>query len=47
MKDIAMRIRHLCLSVQVAAPLLAAGATDVEVARAPNEPALFSCIERV
>jgi uroporphyrinogen-III synthase len=44
--DTSTRIRHLCLSAQVAAPLLAAGAQAVEVASEPNEPALFECIRR-
>jgi uroporphyrinogen-III synthase len=38
-------IRHLCLSPQVALPLVAAGAGLVEVAREPNETALFERIE--
>jgi uroporphyrinogen-III synthase len=44
--DTSTRIRHLCLSAQVAAPLLAAGAQAVEVASEPNELALFECIRR-
>jgi uroporphyrinogen-III synthase len=36
-------IRHLCLSQQVAAPLLAAG-FNVEIAARPNEDALFALL---
>jgi uroporphyrinogen-III synthase len=39
-----LKIRHYCLSAQVAAPLLAAGADDVRVANEPNESALFDLI---
>jgi uroporphyrinogen-III synthase len=39
----AMKIRHFCLSPQVAAPLAAAGAVDI--AAAPNETALFALID--
>jgi uroporphyrinogen-III synthase len=42
--DLSTRIKHLCLSPQVAAPLIAAGATAVVVASEPNEQALFACI---
>jgi uroporphyrinogen-III synthase len=45
MKDSISRLRHLCLSAQVAVPLVAAGAGLVEVAREPNEAALFERIE--
>lgn len=33
---------HFCLSAAIAAPLLAAGATDVRVAPKPDEPALLA-----
>jgi uroporphyrinogen-III synthase len=42
--DLSINIKHLCLSSQVAAPLLAAGVSSVGVAAAPNELALFECI---
>jgi uroporphyrinogen-III synthase len=42
--DCVIRIRHLCLSSQVAAPLRAAGARSVEVANEPNENALLACL---
>jgi hypothetical protein len=40
-----MKIRHFCLSAQVAAPLAAAGATTVDIAGAPNEAALLALID--
>jgi uroporphyrinogen-III synthase len=45
MKDSINRLRHLCLSPQVAAPLAVAGARAIVVAREPNEAALFERIE--
>ncbi|NVO16824.1 MAG: uroporphyrinogen-III synthase [Rhodoplanes sp.] len=43
--DSAVRnVRHLCLSAQVAAPLLAAGATDVVAAARPDQPSLFGLL---
>jgi uroporphyrinogen-III synthase len=42
--DLAIHIRHLCLSAQVAAPLVAAGAEAIEIAGAPNEQALLAGI---
>jgi uroporphyrinogen-III synthase len=44
-KDFAMKIRHLCLSPQVAAPLAAAGAGVVDIAAAPNEAALLTLVD--
>jgi uroporphyrinogen-III synthase len=41
----AMKIRHLCLSSQVARPLAASGAGAVLVAAAPNEEALLALID--
>jgi uroporphyrinogen-III synthase len=41
----AMKIRHFCLSPQVAAPLAAAGAAALDTAAAPNETALLALIE--
>jgi len=43
--DYAMKIRHFCLSAQVAAPLVAAGAATVDIAAAPNEAALLALID--
>lgn len=43
-KDLSIHTRHLCLSAQIAAPLARAGATAIEVASEPNEPALFALI---
>jgi uroporphyrinogen-III synthase len=43
-RDLSIQARHLCLSAQVAAPLAAAGATAIDVAREPNEPALLALI---
>ena len=43
----ALGIRHFCLSAQIAAPFKAAGATDVVVARRPDEAALLALIEAV
>jgi uroporphyrinogen-III synthase len=43
--DSAMKIRHFCLSTQVAAPLAAAGAATVAIAAAPNEAALLALVE--
>jgi uroporphyrinogen-III synthase len=45
-KDSIIRIKQLCLSPQVAAPLLDAGAEAVTVASEPSETALFECIGR-
>ena len=42
LSDSAMKIRHLCLSAQVARPLAASGAAAVMVAAAPNEDALLA-----
>jgi uroporphyrinogen-III synthase len=41
----ALDIRHVCMSAQVAEPLLAAGAKHVEIAPQPNEKALIGLIE--
>jgi uroporphyrinogen-III synthase len=43
-RDLSIQARHLCLSPQVAAPLVAAGAAAIDVAGAPNEQALFALI---
>src|SRR4051794_17823939 len=44
MLDRALRLRHCCLSAQVAKPLLAAGAADIRVAAWPDEAALVELI---
>jgi uroporphyrinogen-III synthase len=43
-RDLSIQARHLCLSAQVAAPLAAAGATAIDVAREPNDQALLALI---
>jgi uroporphyrinogen-III synthase len=43
--DAVARIRHGCLSAEVAAPLRAAGIRVAEVAREPNEKALLACLD--
>jgi uroporphyrinogen-III synthase len=45
LSDSAMKIRHLCLSAQVARPLAASGAAAVIVAAAPDEDALLALID--
>lgn len=40
-RESAIAVKHFCLSAQVAAPLIAAGAADVEIAACPNEEALL------
>jgi uroporphyrinogen-III synthase len=45
-EDLSIQARHLCLSTQAAAPLAAAGATAIEVASEPNEPALLALLTR-
>jgi uroporphyrinogen-III synthase len=40
----ALAIRHLCLSAQIAAPLEAAGATRVVVAKRPDEAAMIELV---
>jgi uroporphyrinogen-III synthase len=44
LRERALAVRQFCLSQQVAAPLLAAGAADVVVASHPDEPALMELI---
>jgi uroporphyrinogen-III synthase len=45
-RDLSIQMRHLCLSAQVALPLVAAGAKAAEVASEPNEQALLALIGR-
>jgi len=40
-----LKIQHYCLSAQVASPLVAAGATAVHIASAPNESALVDLLK--
>ncbi len=40
--DQALRVRHFCLSAQIAEPLAAAGAANVIVAKRPDEAALIA-----
>ena len=41
----AFGIRHFCLSAQIAAPLKAAGATNIAIAKRPDEAALLALVE--
>jgi len=41
----ALAVRHLCLSAQIAEPLVAAGASGIEVAKRPDEAALMGLLE--
>lgn len=41
----ALGIRHFCLSAQIAAPLKAAGATNIAIAKRPDEAALLALVE--
>ena len=45
-RDLSIKLRHLCLSAQVAAPLVAAGANTIDVPGEPNEQALITRIGR-
>jgi uroporphyrinogen-III synthase len=40
----ALAVRHVCLSAQVAAPLNAAGAADIAVAKQPDEAAIVELL---
>jgi uroporphyrinogen-III synthase len=44
LRERALTLTHICLSIQVAAPLAKAGAKDVRVARRPDEDALLALI---
>jgi uroporphyrinogen-III synthase len=41
----AMAVRHLCLSAQIAEPLVQAGASHVAIAKRPDEAALIALLE--
>lgn len=43
--DRALSLRHFCLSAEVAAPLVAAGAAHVAIAGRPNQQALFALLD--
>src|ERR1700688_792359 len=43
---LALAVRHLCLSAQIAAPLTAAGASRIAVAKRPDEAALTDLLEQ-
>ena len=43
----ALGVRHYCLSAQIAAPLMVAGAHDVIVAKRPDEATLMALVEPV
>jgi uroporphyrinogen-III synthase len=42
--DAALKPRHVCLAESAAAPLVAAGAAKVVIARRPDEAALFELL---
>jgi uroporphyrinogen-III synthase len=42
----ALAVRHLCLSAQIAQPLMAAGANRVAVAKRPDEASLLALLEQ-
>ena len=42
----ALAVRHLCLSAQIAQPLVAAGANRVAVAKRPDEASLMALLEQ-
>jgi uroporphyrinogen-III synthase len=44
LRDRALALTHFCLSPQVAAPLIAAGAADIRIASRPDEEALLSLV---
>lgn len=44
--EAALALTHVCLSPQVAVPLLQAGATDVRIASRPEEAAMLVLLER-
>jgi uroporphyrinogen-III synthase len=46
LRDQGLALRHLCLSAEVAAPLIAAGAERVEVARRPDQQKLLELLDQ-
>lgn len=46
LREQGLALRHLCLSAEVAAPLIAAGAERVEVARRPDQQALLDLLDQ-
>jgi uroporphyrinogen-III synthase len=43
----ALAVRHLCLSAQIAEPLVQAGAVNVAIAKRPDEAALLTLLDEV
>jgi uroporphyrinogen-III synthase len=43
--ELAMAVRHFCLSAQIAEPLAAAGASRIAIAERPDEAALIAILE--
>jgi hypothetical protein len=39
-------VRHICLSAQIAEPLMGAGANRIAIAPRPDEAALIASLER-
>jgi uroporphyrinogen-III synthase len=46
LREQGLALRHLCLSAEVAAPLIAAGAERVEVARRPDQQSLLELLDQ-
>ena len=46
LREQGLALRHLCLSAEVAAPLIAAGAERVEVARQPDQQSLLELLDQ-
>jgi uroporphyrinogen-III synthase len=46
LREQGLALRHLCLSAEVAAPLIAAGAERVEVARRPDQQSLLRLLDQ-
>lgn len=46
LRERGLGLRHLCLSAEVAAPLIAAGAERVEVARRPDQQSLLELLDQ-
>jgi uroporphyrinogen-III synthase len=46
LREQGLSLRHLCLSAEVAAPLVAAGAERVEVARRPDQQSLLGLLDQ-
>jgi uroporphyrinogen-III synthase len=46
LREQGLSLRHLCLSAEVAAPLIAAGAERVEVARRPDQQSVLDLLDQ-